>query len=48
MTGHTRQVVGHVLSSATDPNEARQVEALGTVDRMFPEKVSGKRTRRCR
>lgn len=42
MTGHTGQVVGYVRVSAADQNEARQVEAIGEVDRLFAEKVSGK------
>lgn len=41
MTGHRGQVVGYVRVSAADQNEARQVEALGTVDKMFSEKISG-------
>ncbi len=40
------QVVGYVRVSSVDQNEARQVEALGTVDRLFSEKVSGKNTDR--
>ncbi|TFD23821.1 recombinase family protein [Cryobacterium sp. TMT2-23] len=44
MTGHKGQVVGYVRVSAADQNEARQLEALGTVDKMFSEKVSGKNT----
>ena len=44
MSGHKGQVVGYVRVSAADQNEARQVEALGTVDKMFSEKVSGKNT----
>jgi len=36
------QVVGYVRVSTIDQNEARQVEALGEVDRLFSEKVSGK------
>ncbi|TFC58837.1 recombinase family protein, partial [Cryobacterium sp. TMT2-15-1] len=32
MIGHRGQVVGYVRVSATDQNEARQFEALGTVD----------------
>ena len=44
MTGHTGQVVGYVRVSAADQNEARQLEALGTVDRLFSEKVSGRNT----
>ena len=42
MTGHKGQVVGYVRVSAADQNEARQVEALGSVDKMFAEKLSGK------
>src|SRR5690606_10360614 len=42
MNGHKGQVVGYVRVSAADQNEARQVEALGEVDRLFAEKVSGK------
>lgn len=42
MTGHKGQVVGYVRVSAADQNEARQVEAIGEVDRLFAEKVSGK------
>lgn len=42
MAGHKGQVVGYVRVSAVDQNEARQVEALGEVDRLFAEKVSGK------
>lgn len=42
MTGHRGQTVGYVRVSAADQNEARQVEAIGTVDRTFSEKVSGK------
>lgn len=42
MTGHKGQTVGYVRVSALDQNEARQVEALGEVDRIFLEKVSGR------
>ncbi|GAA2837694.1 DNA invertase Pin-like site-specific DNA recombinase [Leucobacter komagatae] len=44
MTSHRGQVVGYVRVSAADQNEARQLEALGEVDRLFSEKVSGKNT----
>ena len=44
MAGHKGQMVGYVRVSAADQNEARQVEALGAVDRSFCEKVSGKNT----
>lgn len=44
MAGHKGQVVGYVRVSAADQNEARQLEALGPVDRLFSEKVSGKNT----
>ncbi|MEB0267654.1 recombinase family protein [Cryobacterium sp. 10I5] len=47
MTGHKGQVVGYVRVSAADQNEARQVEALGAVDKMFSEKVSGKTAHDC-
>ena len=36
------QVVGYVRVSAADQNEARQVEAIGDVDKMFLDKASGK------
>lgn len=42
MSGHKGQVVGYVRVSAADQNEARQLEVLGEVDRLFSEKVSGK------
>lgn len=42
MSGHKRQVVGYVRVSAADQNQARQVEAIGDVDRLLSEKVSGK------
>lgn len=42
MVGHKGQIVGYVRVSAADQNEARQLEAIGTVDRLFSEKVSGK------
>lgn len=44
MAGHKGQVVGYVRVSAADQNEARQLHALGAVDRLFSEKVSGKNT----
>ncbi len=44
MAGHKGQVVGYVRVSAADQNEARQLEALGPVDRLLAEKVSGKNT----
>lgn len=44
MSEHRGQVVGYVRVSAADQNEARQLEALGEVDRLFSEKVSGKNT----
>lgn len=46
MSGHKGQVVGYVRVSAADQNEARQLEALGEVDRLFSEKVSGKNMER--
>jgi DNA invertase Pin-like site-specific DNA recombinase len=42
MSGHKGQLVGYARVSAADQNEARQVEALSDVDRLFAEKVSGK------
>lgn len=42
MSGHKGQVVGYVRVSTIDQNEARQLEAIGEVDRLFSEKVSGK------
>lgn len=42
MSGHIGQIVGYVRVSAADQNQARQVEAIGEVDRLFSEKVSGK------
>lgn len=46
MSGHKGQVVGYVRVSTIDQNEARQLEAIGEVDRLFSEKVSGKRRER--
>lgn len=45
MVGHKGQVVGYVRVSSIDQNEARQVEALGEVDRLFTERVSGRDVR---
>lgn len=42
MSGQKGQVVGYVRVSAADQNEARQLETLGEVDKLFSEKVSGK------
>lgn len=42
MIGHTGQTVGYVRVSAADQNDARQVAALGDVERIFTEKMSGK------
>lgn len=42
MTGHKGQIVGYLRVSAADQNEARQIEVLTDVDRLFAEKVSGK------
>lgn len=36
------QTVGYARVSSTDQNLARQLEALGDVDKLFKEKVSGK------
>ncbi|KIP51308.1 recombinase family protein [Leucobacter komagatae] len=38
---HKTQTVGYVRVSSTDQNVARQLEAVGPVDRVFEEKVSG-------
>lgn len=46
MAGHSGQVVGYVRVSAADQNPARQLEAIGEVDRLFSEKISGKTTDR--
>ncbi len=46
MGRHKGQVVGYARVSSVDQNEARQLQALGTVDRLFTEKVSGKTTDR--
>lgn len=46
MGGHKGQVVGYVRVSAVDQNEGRQIAALGEVDRLFSEKVSGKNLER--
>lgn len=40
--GAPGQVVGYVRVSSVDQNPARQVEALGAVDRTFTDKVSGR------
>lgn len=45
MVGHKGQIVGYVRVSSIDQNEARQVEALGEVDRLFTERVSGRDVR---
>lgn len=42
MVGHKGQVVGYVRVSAADQNDARQLEAIGNVDRLFAKKASGK------
>ncbi|ARC55489.1 DNA-invertase hin [Frondihabitans sp. 762G35] len=41
MTQHKRQSVAYVRVSTADQNLARQLEAIGPVDRVFEEKVSG-------
>lgn len=46
MAGHSGQVVGYVRVSAADQNPARQLKAIGEVDRLFSEKISGKTTDR--
>lgn len=40
------QVVGYARVSSRDQNEARQVEALGDVDRLYIDKASGKNAKR--
>ena len=42
----TGQIVGYIRVSSADQNEARQVEALAGVERLFTDKVSGKNTER--
>lgn len=42
----TGQVVGYARVSAADQNLARQIEALGEVDKLFKDKLSGKDTDR--
>lgn len=44
MSTHIGQTVGYVRVSAADQNLDRQLEAIGEVDRLFSEKVSGKNT----
>ncbi|WP_061961095.1 recombinase family protein [Demequina flava] len=46
MTGRFGQVVGYCRVSTVDQNEARQVAALGKVDRLFVDKASGSSTDR--
>ncbi|WP_027587676.1 recombinase family protein [Acidipropionibacterium thoenii] len=46
MNGHSGQTVGYVRVSTTDQNPARQLEAIGTVDRLFAEKISARTTDR--
>jgi DNA invertase Pin-like site-specific DNA recombinase len=41
MMPHKTQIVAYVRVSSTDQNLARQLEAIGPVDRVFEEKVSG-------
>ena len=38
VAGHMGQVVGYVRVSAADQNEARKLESLGAVDRLFSGK----------
>ncbi len=35
------QTIGHIRVSSTDQNLARQIDAVGAVDRLFQDKVSG-------
>lgn len=46
MNGHSGQTVGYVRVSTTDQNPARQLAAIGTVDRLFAEKISARTTDR--
>ncbi len=46
MNGHSGQIVGYVRVSTTEQNPARQLEAIGTVDRLFAEKISARTTDR--
>ncbi len=46
MSRHIGQTVGYVRVSTTDQNPARQLEAIGTVDRLFAEKISARTTDR--
>lgn len=41
MVQHKTQVVAYVRVSSVDQNLGRQLEAVGDVDRVFEEKVSG-------
>jgi DNA invertase Pin-like site-specific DNA recombinase len=41
MVQHKTQVVAYVRVSSVDQNLGRQLEAVGEVDRVFEEKVSG-------
>ena len=41
MTQQNGQVVGYVRVSSRDQNPARQVEALGVVDKLFQDQVTG-------
>ena len=46
MNGHLGQTVGYVRVSTTDQNPARQLEAIGQVNRLFAEKISARTTDR--
>ncbi len=46
MNGHLGQTVGYVRVSTTDQNPARQLAAIGQVDRLFGEKISARTTDR--
>lgn len=46
MASQVGQLVRYVRASAADQNEARQLEALGAVDRLLSEKFSGKDSNR--
>ena len=40
------RIIGYARVSTTDQNMARQLEALGAVDKLFTDEMSGKNTRR--
>ena len=46
MVGHAGQLVGYVRVSTLEQNPARQVQALGRVDKLFQDAASGARRER--